>query len=158
MSLHVINHELEQIVISQRRKSSLVSVAVGLLLITFFALIGLAIGINLYTRKVEAIVAYQDETVEEETIEKVKVNQSVKKIPSSPSSTQVPIIASLQQSSFALPVSEIQIENIDLDLIALNVTDKDGMNSSMTDVFGVAGTGIELIPPRQIMARIGYTF
>ena len=31
-------------------------------------------------------------------------------------------------------------------------------NSSMTDVFGVAGTGIELIPPRQIMARIGYTF
>ena len=49
-------------------------------------------------------------------------------------------------------------ENIDLDLIALNITDKDGMNSSMTDVFGVAGTGIELIPPRQIMARIGYTF
>ena len=43
-------------------------------------------------------------------------------------------------------------------LIALNITDKDGMNSSMTDVFGVAGTGIELIPPRQIMARIGYTF
>ena len=49
-------------------------------------------------------------------------------------------------------------ENIDLNLIALNITDKDGMNSSMTDVFGVAGTGIELIPPRQIMARIGYTF
>ena len=48
--------------------------------------------------------------------------------------------------------------NIDLNLIALNITDKDGMNSSMTDVFGVAGTGIELIPPRQIMARIGYTF
>ena len=49
-------------------------------------------------------------------------------------------------------------ENIDLNLIALNITDKDGMNSSMTDVFGVAGTGIELIPPRQIKARIGYTF
>ena len=49
-------------------------------------------------------------------------------------------------------------DSIDLNLIALNITDKDGMNSSMTDVFGVAGTGIELIPPRQIMARIGYTF
>ena len=52
---------------------------------------------------------------------------------------------------------DLNVENLP-DLIALNITDKDGMNSSMTDVFGVAGTGIELIPPRQIMARIGYTF
>jgi hypothetical protein len=28
----------------------------------------------------------------------------------------------------------------------------------MTDVFGVAATGIELIPPRQMMARISYDF
>ena len=33
----------------------------------------------------------------------------------------------------------------------LNASDKDGVNSSMTDVFGVAGTGIELIAPRQFM-------
>lgn len=115
MSFHVINHELEQIVISQRRKSSLVSVAIGLLLITFFALIGLAIGINLFTREVEVIVAYQDERVEEETLEKARVTQSVKKIPSSPSSTQMPIIASHQYASFALPASEIPVENINLD-------------------------------------------
>jgi len=36
----------------------------------------------------------------------------------------------------------------------LNAADEDGVNSAMTDVFGVAGTGIELIPPRQLIFRI----
>ena len=45
-----------------------------------------------------------------------------------------------------------------IDLMLLNASDKDGMNSSMTDVFGVAGTGIEYIPPRQIMGRVSYKF
>jgi len=49
-------------------------------------------------------------------------------------------------------------DKIGLDIIALNVSDEDGVNSSMTDVFGVAGTGIELIPPRQFMGRISYNF
>ena len=49
-------------------------------------------------------------------------------------------------------------EQIGLNIIALNISDEDGMNSSMTDVFGVAGTCIELIPPRQIMGRISYNF
>jgi iron complex outermembrane receptor protein len=45
-----------------------------------------------------------------------------------------------------------------LDLILLNASDKDGVNSSMTDVFGVAATGIELIPPRQFMVRVSKNF
>lgn len=45
-----------------------------------------------------------------------------------------------------------------IDFMILNAGDKDGMNSSMTDVFGVAGTGIEYIPPRQYMGRISYSF
>ena len=45
-----------------------------------------------------------------------------------------------------------------LDLMILNATDEDGVNSSMTDVFGVAATGIELIPPRQIMARLSMNY
>jgi iron complex outermembrane receptor protein len=45
-----------------------------------------------------------------------------------------------------------------LDFIFLNMTDEDGVNSSMTDVFGIAATGIELIPPRQIMTRISLDF
>ncbi len=45
-----------------------------------------------------------------------------------------------------------------VDFMILNAGDKDGMNSSMTDVFGVAGTGIEYIPPRQYMGRLSYKF
>jgi iron complex outermembrane receptor protein len=45
-----------------------------------------------------------------------------------------------------------------VDFMILNAGDKDGMNSSMTDVFGVAGTGIEYIPPRQYMGRLSYNF
>jgi iron complex outermembrane receptor protein len=45
-----------------------------------------------------------------------------------------------------------------IDFMILNAGDKDGMNSSMTDVFGVAGTGIEYIPPRQYMGRLSYNF
>ena len=45
-----------------------------------------------------------------------------------------------------------------LDLMILNASDEDGVNSSMTDVFGVAATGIELIPPRQIMARLSINY
>jgi len=48
--------------------------------------------------------------------------------------------------------------NIGLDMMLLNVTDEDGINSSMTDVFGVASTGLELIPPRQFITRISYNF
>ena len=48
--------------------------------------------------------------------------------------------------------------NLGLDLMLLNATDEDGVNSSMTDVFGVASTGLELIPPRQFMTRISYNF
>ena len=48
--------------------------------------------------------------------------------------------------------------NMGLDFFLMNMTNEDGINSSMTDVFGVAATGVELIPPRQIMTRISYDF
>mgnify|MGYP001446590402 FL=1 len=49
-------------------------------------------------------------------------------------------------------------EKLGFDLMAYNLTDEVGVNSRMTDVFGVSATGIELIPPKQIMGRIRYTF
>ena len=45
-----------------------------------------------------------------------------------------------------------------LDFKILNATDEDGVNSSMTDVFGVAATGLELIPPRQFMMRLRMSY
>ena len=44
------------------------------------------------------------------------------------------------------------------DIMVTNVGDEDGMNSAMTDVFGVGATGRELIPPRQIMTKLSYDF
>ena len=44
------------------------------------------------------------------------------------------------------------------DVMVTNIGDEDGMNSAMTDVFGVGATGIEYIPPRQIMTRISLDF
>ena len=44
------------------------------------------------------------------------------------------------------------------DIMVTNIGDEDGMNSAMTDVFGVGATGIEYIPPRQLMTKISYDF
>ena len=49
-------------------------------------------------------------------------------------------------------------DSLAVDFMLLNITDEAGINSSMTDVFGVAATGLELIPPRQAMTRIRYNF
>ncbi len=49
-------------------------------------------------------------------------------------------------------------DSLAVDFMVLNVTDESGVNSSMTDVFGVAATGLELIPPRQVMTRLRYSF
>ena len=45
-----------------------------------------------------------------------------------------------------------------LDLMLLNATGVEGVNSSMTDVFGVAATGLEYIAPRQFMVRLSKQF
>ena len=39
-----------------------------------------------------------------------------------------------------------------------NLTDKDGVNARFTDVFGVGATGDALIPPRQFIGRVKYSF
>ena len=49
------------------------------------------------------------------------------------------------------PVSKV-------DFILLNATDNTGVNSSMTDVFGVAATGLELIAPKQFMVKLTKNF
>lgn len=44
------------------------------------------------------------------------------------------------------------------DFIVTNLFDEDGVNSRMTDVFGVNATGEERVAPRQIMARVRLDF
>ena len=49
-------------------------------------------------------------------------------------------------------------DSMGLDFVFANLTDEDGVNSTMTDVFGTAGTGVELIPPRQFLTRFSVDF
>ena len=49
-------------------------------------------------------------------------------------------------------------DTLSLDFVFANLTDEDGVNSSMTDVFGVGATGIELIPPRQFFTKFSVDF
>jgi iron complex outermembrane receptor protein len=44
------------------------------------------------------------------------------------------------------------------DIMVYNLTDQDGINSSMTDVFGVNETGFQFIAPRMIMGRVRFAF
>lgn len=45
-----------------------------------------------------------------------------------------------------------------VDLMVYNLLDEDGINSAMTDVFGVNETGYQYVPPRQVMAKVRYNF
>ena len=45
-----------------------------------------------------------------------------------------------------------------VDLMAYNLLDEEGINSAMTDVFGVNETGFQYVAPRQLMARFRYSF
>jgi len=53
---------------------------------------------------------------------------------------------------------EPQGKNWGVDLLALNLTDEDGVNARFTDVFGVGSTGDELIAPRQLQVRVRADF
>jgi len=45
-----------------------------------------------------------------------------------------------------------------VDVMVYNLFDKDGINSAMTDVFGVNETGFQYVAPRQVMAKVRYNF
>jgi len=83
----------------------------------------------------------------------VRRGEFMQRVSNNPSVDTVP-----EYQIFNLTVGIDFQNNMDLDFLLLNATDENGVNSSMTDVFGVAGTGIELIPPRQVMTRLSYNF
>ena len=83
----------------------------------------------------------------------IKRGEFMQRVSNNPSVDTVP-----EYQIFNLTVGIDFPNNMDLDFLLLNATDENGVNSSMTDVFGVAATGIELIPPRQVMTRLSYNF
>ena len=127
-----MNPELEARLAAQRRNSTVASVIVGILMLCLLALIFWAIGVNLFTRKTEAIVAYSEEALEEDVVEKVKINNSVQKTPSSPSSSAVQVITAVSQSNFAVPTPDVVVDSLSVDF-----GDSDGFG----DGWGGGGSG-----------------
>ena len=83
----------------------------------------------------------------------VKRGEFMQRVNNNPSVDKVPAY-----QIFNMSVGLDFKNDLSLDFILLNVGDEDGLNSAMTDVFGVAATGLEYIPPRQFMTRISYNF
>ena len=83
----------------------------------------------------------------------VKRGEFMQRVNNNPSVDRVP-----DYQIFNISVGLDFKNDLSLDFILLNAGDEDGLNSAMTDVFGVAATGLEYIPPRQFMTRISYNF
>ena len=83
----------------------------------------------------------------------VKRGEFMQRVNNNPSVDKVPAY-----QIFNMSVGLDFKNDLSLDFILLNAGDEDGLNSAMTDVFGVAATGLEYIPPRQIMTRLSYKF
>ena len=83
----------------------------------------------------------------------VKRGEFMQRVNNNPSVDKVPAY-----QIFNISVGLDFKNDLSLDFILLNAGDEDGLNSAMTDVFGVAATGLEFIPPRQIMTRLSYKF
>ena len=83
----------------------------------------------------------------------VKRGEFMQRVNNNPSVDKVP-----DYQIFNMSVGLDFKNDLSLDFILLNAGDEDGLNSAMTDVFGVAATGLEYIPPRQIMTRLSYKF
>ena len=136
MSLHVVNPELEAQLAAQRRNSTIASIIIGILLMALLGTIFYLIAINIFTKETKAIVAYSEEALEEENVEKVKVNNSVQKTPSAPSSSAVQVITAQTTSDFAVPTPEVFV-----DTLTVEFGSSDGFGDGFGGGFGGFGKG-----------------
>jgi hypothetical protein len=116
MSLHAqISPEVKAALAAQKRNSTIASIVVGLFLMTLIVLLFWLNVILIFTEKAVPIVSYASEDVPEEVIEKVRITNSVKKKPSSPSSSPSPVITAAAPSPVAIPVPEITVDTLSTD-------------------------------------------
>ncbi len=138
MSFHVTNAEAEAQLRAQRRNSSIASVVIGLLLMTLVCLVFYLLKNYIFEEKVEPIVAFASDEVEEVTINKVKVKADVQKKPSAPSSSAVKVLAAQTTSTVAIPSPDVAVDSLSVDF-----GEVEGFGDSFGDgfAFGSGGNG-----------------
>jgi len=116
MSLHAqLSPEALQRLHAQRRNSSISSVAIAFLTVV---LVGLLLGVFLLpnlVKDVPVIVTYQSNTEEDPSLQEKKVQTSMDRKPSSPSSSMAKVITANTTSPTAIPTPDVDVATPSLD-------------------------------------------
>jgi hypothetical protein len=116
MSLHAqLSPEALQRLHAQRRNSTISSVAIAVLTVV---LVGLLLGVFLLpnmVKDVPVIVTYKSNIQEETTIQEKKVQTSMDRKPSSPSSSMAKVITAATTSATAIPTPDVDVSTPSLD-------------------------------------------
>lgn len=116
MSLHAhLSPEAEARLRAQQRNSTISSLLIAVL---FLVLVGLVLGFFLLKPMIKeppVIVTYQSNVTEDNTLEERKVQTSMDRKPSSPSSAMTKVIVSSTVSATSIPVPEVDVSTPSLD-------------------------------------------
>jgi hypothetical protein len=133
MSLHAqLSPEALARLQAQRRNSTISSIVISLLLLILIALTLAFIFLEPLLRETPVIVSYSSSVVDNDKLEAKKLNNSVERKPSAPSSSMAKVIAANTSSPTAVPVPEVNVPEPSVDL---------GNGDDFGDGWGTGGDG-----------------
>jgi hypothetical protein len=133
MSLHAqLSPEAQARLQAQRRNSTISSIIISMLVIVLLCLILAFIFLPAWVKETPVIVSYQGTSITDENIEVKKMNNSVERKPSAPSSSMAKVIAANTVSPTAVPVPEVDVPDPSTDF---------GNGDDFGDGWGSGGDG-----------------
>ena len=133
MSLHAqLSPEAQARLQSQRRNSTISSIVISILVIVLICLVLAFIFLPNWVKETPVIVSYQGTVTQDENLEVKKMNNSVERKPSAPSSSMAKVIAANTVSPTAVPVPEVDVPDPSTDF---------GNGDDFGDGWGSAGEG-----------------
>ena len=133
MSLHAqLSPEAQARLQAQRRNSTISSVIISILVLVLICLILAFVLLDPFLKETPVIVSYQGTVTQEENLEVKKMNNSVERKPSAPSSSMAKVIAANTASPTAVPVPEVDVPDPSTDF---------GNGDDFGDGWGSGGDG-----------------
>ncbi len=116
MSIHAdLSPEAQARLHAQRRNSTISSVIIAILVVVLIGLILGIFAIQLMVKETPTIVTYESSLTEDTNLEERKVQTSLDRKPSSPSSSMAKVITANTASPVAVPVPDVDITTPSLD-------------------------------------------
>jgi hypothetical protein len=133
MSLHAqLSPEAQARLQAQRRNSTISSIIISILVIVLICLTLAFIFLPNWVKETPVIVSYQGTVTQDENLEVKKMNNSVERKPSAPSSSMAKVIAANTVSPTAVPVPEVDVPDPSTDF---------GNGDDFGDGWGSGGDG-----------------